>query len=247
MFTSAVSVSLFACQSDLSQPTESARMESVEVNETALESAEVNETGADSLDELLASMEAVGHGETLRFNSKLEAFLGEPQAIARLQARYQSIPRIEPDLRRRISFLAAQIREPEVINFIKMLALSPPDVWESDDGERRDTAFSVRSNGAIGLAKNYAANVDGAEEAIYEVLVTGDKETARLLALELFSDGNLSSAWRAALESRGISTAFRLLTDAELAKVREVHPEEVRSGEDTRQRPRSTNVPEEGQ
>jgi len=31
MFASAVSVSLFACQSDLSQPTESAHMESVEI------------------------------------------------------------------------------------------------------------------------------------------------------------------------------------------------------------------------
>jgi hypothetical protein len=102
----------------------------------------------------------------------------------------------------------------------------------------------MRYTAAVGLVRHHVNRVDGAGAAVERMLKDADTEIARLVAVELFSEGNLTDSWRQHLSGRGIATNFRKLDEVELNALRTVEPSrDGHQGADARKRSRSVSVP----
>lgn len=208
------------------------------------ESASITNATRDRLRELLNLMDIVGPDSTSQYEQALEKVVHEPNLV--LLLRELSVTTDDPNEQWRISYIASQVESPESVAFLRELAYSQPVVHPSPDGDRKDESFAIRTQAAFGLAQSYESNVPGSKDAIEDVLRHADEETSRLLAVGLFSSGNLTEPWRKILDSRGIFSDFRLLSPEESQQLFELHPDQDgHRGDDTRKRPRSTSVPSE--
>jgi hypothetical protein len=209
---------------------------------------------ADSIDpkNLLLVLENPDPGVQAQYESTIQSFAASATATSRLLALFSELPESALLARRKVVYLATQIRSSDVLPFLEKVALakaSRPALLSrvKGDADQGDNALEhMKKISAIEVVKRHKDGAPEAAKSVERLLREGEREIALTTGIELFAAGILSSELQSILKERGIPYAYkRVKREEQLERMRfneaELHskPDQKKNGS----RPPELNVP----